>query len=183
MYTRSTTPVIRFTHPQNGSHSYIRKYKEQRSCALFSCHVFCCSPPQINQRRRRFESAHGEGLLSSSTASMAHCSDRCSDSSWLEVSLSMNLVTNWPNTLEPWYSWRRRERGQGTLSKAQVAQRKVPFHLVAAFFSFLFISTLERIIKWLACKFLRRWNFNKGFNCIPESPNTCDYALSQEQAK
>lgn len=41
---------------------------------------------------------------------MAHCSDLCSDSSWLEVSLSMNLVTNWPNTLEPWYSWRRQER-------------------------------------------------------------------------
>lgn len=49
-------------------------------------------------------SAHGAGLLCSSTASMAHCSDLCSDRSWLEVSLSMNLVTNWPNTLEPWYS-------------------------------------------------------------------------------
>lgn len=48
---------------------------------------------------------HGAGLLCSSTASMAHCSDLCRDSSWLDVSLSMNLVTNWPNTLEPWYSW------------------------------------------------------------------------------
>lgn len=56
-------------------------------------------------------STYGAGLLCSSTASRAHCSDLCRDRSWPDVSLSMNLVTNWPNTLDPWYSWERdRER-------------------------------------------------------------------------
>lgn len=41
------------------------------------------------------------------------------------------------------------------------------------FFSlFLFFYTFQWIIKWLRCKFLRRRNFNRGLNWIPESLNT-----------
>lgn len=62
------------------------------------------------------DATDGAGLLCSSTASVALCSELCRDSSWLDVSRSMILVTNWPNTLEPSYSCgqtnRRRDNGR-----------------------------------------------------------------------
>lgn len=83
------------------------------------------------QHRKCYAASYGAGLLCSSTASMAHCSDLCRDSSWLDVSLSMNRVTNWPNTLESWYSWERetqRERDgdtqKGRLKPATVKQKR-----------------------------------------------------------
>lgn len=74
-------------------------------------------------------STNGAGLLCSSTASMAHCRDLCRDDSWLDVSLSMNLVTNWPSTLEPWYSCEaHRRRGQRARCSAFYKVRRKPAH-------------------------------------------------------